>query len=275
MTADDRDQTASLDLAEGRAALEKGDLERAAAKLRRAIQLRPDSSEAQSALGAVLEKQGDVPGASAAYQKAVELNPADPSARGPGEAGEAPTPAPTTILRGWRSSRATSARAASRRSSRCSPTTCEERPRSSWGWYALGYSLFAQQKIGEAIQALAKSLQLDIKNAEAHKILGRTLMIIGRFDAAQLEFEQGIRLQAGLRGDPLQPRQALLDPGQLGAGAEGARGRGPSRPLLRRGAGRPRVRARGARRRRGRAREVRAGDRAQPGSGRAASPPPT
>jgi len=53
--------------------------------------------------------------------------------------------------------------------------------------------LFAQQKIGESIRDLAKSLQLDIKNAEAHKILGRDLMIIGRFDAAQTEFEQGIR----------------------------------------------------------------------------------
>ena len=71
----------------------------------------------------------------------------------------------------------------------------EERPQSSWGWYALGYSLFAQQKLGEAIQALARSLQLDVKNAEAHKILGRTLMIIGRFDAAQREFEEGIRLK--------------------------------------------------------------------------------
>jgi tetratricopeptide (TPR) repeat protein len=34
---------------------------------------------------------------------------------------------------------------------------------------------------------------LEIKNAEAHKILGRDLMIIGKFDAAQTEFEQGIR----------------------------------------------------------------------------------
>ncbi len=69
----------------------------------------------------------------------------------------------------------------------------KERPQSSWGWYALGYSLFAQQKIGESIKALARSLELDIRNAEAHKILGRNLMIIGRFDAAQVEFEQGIR----------------------------------------------------------------------------------
>jgi tetratricopeptide (TPR) repeat protein len=68
-----------------------------------------------------------------------------------------------------------------------------ERPQSSWGWYALGYSQFAQQKIGESIKSLAKSLELDIRNAEAHKILGRDLMIIGRFDAAQVEFEEAIR----------------------------------------------------------------------------------
>jgi len=41
---------------------------------------------------------------------------------------------------------------------------------------------------------LAQSLQLDIKNAEAHKVLGRDLMIIDRFDAAKTEFEQGKRL---------------------------------------------------------------------------------
>jgi tetratricopeptide (TPR) repeat protein len=68
-----------------------------------------------------------------------------------------------------------------------------DHPRSSWGWYALGYSQFAQQKIGESIKSLAKSLELDITNAEAHKILGRSLMIIGRFDAAQTEFEQALR----------------------------------------------------------------------------------
>lgn len=68
----------------------------------------------------------------------------------------------------------------------------KERPQSSWGWYALGYSRFAQQKIGESIKALSKCLELDIRDAEAHKILGRNLMIIGRFDAAQIEFEQAI-----------------------------------------------------------------------------------
>ena len=98
----------------------------------------------------------------------------------------------------------------------------KERPSSSWGWYALGYSQFAQQKIGESIQALAKSLQLDIRNAEAHKILGRNLMIIGRFDAAQVEFEQALRYKPDSARAALQPRQAVLHPGQLGARAQGS-----------------------------------------------------
>ena len=66
-----------------------------------------------------------------------------------------------------------------------------EHPKSSWGWYALGYCQFGQQKVGESIKSLSKSLQLDIRNAEAHKILGRDLMLIGRFDAAQVELSKG------------------------------------------------------------------------------------
>src|SRR4029077_16798629 len=69
----------------------------------------------------------------------------------------------------------------------------KEHPGSSWGWYALGYSQFAQKKIGDSIKSLAQSLNLNVKNADAHKILGRDLMVIGRFDAAQTEFEQAIR----------------------------------------------------------------------------------
>ncbi|PYQ18563.1 MAG: hypothetical protein DMF79_14665, partial [Acidobacteria bacterium] len=199
VTADDRNKAATLDVLEGRAALTKGDLEHAEAKLRHAIQLRPDSFEAQSALGAVREKQGDLPGAFAAYRKAVELNPADSSSRESLERlgsariqSGAPKDDPAKLAEFERYIRAG-------RFGEVEPLLAayvtQERPRSSWGWYALGYSLFAQQKLGEAIQALAKSLQLDIKNAEAHKMLGRSLMIIGRFDAAQLEFEEAIRLK--------------------------------------------------------------------------------
>ena len=165
VAADDRDQNVILDIAEGRAALEKGDLDLAAAKFRHASQLQPQSPEARRLLASVLEKRTapapDASGADDANRRAEFEN---------------------SIRKGQ--FKEVEARLAD---------YVKERPGSSWGWYALGYSLFAQQKIGESIQALARSLELDLRNAEAHKILGRDLMIIGRFDAAQVEFEQGIR----------------------------------------------------------------------------------
>jgi tetratricopeptide (TPR) repeat protein len=191
-SADDRNQNVNLDIAEGRAALDKGDMDQAATKFRHALKLQPDSSDAQRYLGVVLEKQGDKSGASDAYEKAVDLNPGNLAARQSlqklSEASAAKDdPARLAEFEGYiRESRF----------KEVEPLVSDyvrEHPESSRGWYALGYSLFAQHKIGESIRALAKCLQLDVKNSEAHKILGRDLMIIGRFDAAQIEFEQGIR----------------------------------------------------------------------------------
>jgi len=139
--------------------------EGAAAKARHALHLRPDSPEAQGLLDQVRLKQAPAP------------PPTDDPVR---------VAALELYFREGQYAEVEPLLAA---------YVKDERPQSSWGWYALGYAYFAQQKLGPAIQALARSLQLDIKNAEAHKILGRTLMIIGRFDAAQREFEEGIRLQ--------------------------------------------------------------------------------
>jgi len=192
VSANDRNQNANLDIAEGRAALENGDLDQAATKFRHAAKVQPDASELHRYLGLVLEKQGDKAGASAEYRKALELKPTDMSTRrslegltsvssGPDESGE------TKRFEGY---------IRDKKFEEVEPLLAayvKEQPKSSWAWYALGYSQFAQQKIGKSIESLAKSLELDVKNAEAHKILGRDLMIIGRFDAAQTEFEQGIR----------------------------------------------------------------------------------
>jgi tetratricopeptide (TPR) repeat protein len=193
-SADDRNQNVNLDIAEGRAALDNGDLDQAGIKFRHAIKLQPESSDAQRYLGAVLERQGDNEGASDAYEKAVDLNPSDVSARQSlqrllEDRASRDDPAQVAQVEGYiRDGRFSEAQS-------LAATYVAQHPKSSWGWYGLGYSLFAQQKIGESIQALSKSLQLDVKNAEAHKILGRDLMIIGRFDAAQIEFEQGIRYE--------------------------------------------------------------------------------
>jgi superkiller protein 3 len=193
---DDRNRTASLDIAEGRAAMDRGDWEQAAAKIRHALQLRPDSAEAQRFLGVILEKQGDVAGASAAYQNALELGPGDSSAREGLERLKAAMAAAAAGPDDASRLAELEGHIRARRFAQAERLLTEyvnQRPKSARGWYALGYSLFSQQKVREAILALSESLTLDLRNAEAHKILGRTLMVIGRFDAAQIEFEQAIK----------------------------------------------------------------------------------
>lgn len=69
-----------------------------------------------------------------------------------------------------------------------------ERPDSWLGFYQLGYVLFRERRIGESVKALSRSLQLNLENAEAHKILGLNLTILGKYDEAQVELEQAGRL---------------------------------------------------------------------------------
>ena len=147
VSAGERAQNASLDVAEGRTALDRGELEEATSKFRRALELNPNDPLARKSLEDLKVSEIESYIRDARWAEVEPLLNKD----------------------------------------------VEERSKSSWGWYALGYTYFAQKKIGESIKALATSLQLDLKNVEAHKILGRNLMIIGRFDAAQIEFEQAIR----------------------------------------------------------------------------------
>ena len=239
VAADDRNQNAALDIADARAAVDKGDLGEAAAKLRHALQLQPASFEAQRYLDIVLKKQNEGAAASAGddRKKVAEFE---------------------TYFRQGRFKEVEPLLSA----------YVAQSPKSAWGWYALGYSLFAQQKIGASISALAKSLELDIRNADAHKTLGRDLMIIGRFDAAQVEFEQGLRYKP-------DSAEIQYDLGKLFSIQDNWE---PARkafeaairidPAVRRGARRPRVRTGGAERRRWRGCELRKSDRAEPGAAR-------
>ncbi len=66
----------------------------------------------------------------------------------------------------------------------------------SWkAFYLLGYVQFRQRKIADSVKALAKSLELNVDHAAAHKLLGREFCIIGRTDVAMREFEEALRLE--------------------------------------------------------------------------------
>jgi tetratricopeptide (TPR) repeat protein len=67
-------------------------------------------------------------------------------------------------------------------------------PRSWRAYYFLGYVRLRQRKLGDSVKALAKSLELNPDNVDAHRVLGRDLSIIGRYDFALREYEQALRL---------------------------------------------------------------------------------
>src|SRR5215469_8187162 len=73
----------------------------------------------------------------------------------------------------------------------------ERHPSSYRARYDLGYVLFKKHEVGPSIRELSKSLELDPKNAEAHKILALDCSIIGRYDVAETELQQAVRLKPG------------------------------------------------------------------------------
>jgi superkiller protein 3 len=193
VAANERAQTAALDIGDGREALEKGDAADALIKFRRVLKVQPDSPVVNRMIGLALKQTGDSAGAAAAFRKTLELDPNDAVAK----QGLQELSKPVASVDDPEAVRMIEALIRERRFQETEVQLTAylgQNPKSSWGWYALGYSQFAQKKIGDSIRSLAQSLQLDIKNAEAHKILGRVLMIIGRFDGARTEFELAIQI---------------------------------------------------------------------------------
>jgi superkiller protein 3 len=198
ISASERDQTASLDLAEGKSALDRGEADQAIDKFRHVLSSKPDAAEPHYLLGVAFEKKGNSEQAIAEFRRAFELNPGNSAAKESLDRLLAVREGPDDT----RQIGMFEQYIADGKFEELEPLLrayLAGHPKSSWGWYALGYSLYAQRKIGDSIRALAQALQLDIKNANAHKVLGRDLMIIGRFDAARLEFQQGAKL------DPKSP----------------------------------------------------------------------
>lgn len=71
----------------------------------------------------------------------------------------------------------------------------EHHPTSSTAHYDLGYVQFRNHEIGSSIRELSKSLELDPKNAEAHKVLALDCSIIGRYDIAETELQESAKLK--------------------------------------------------------------------------------
>ena len=195
--------------------------EEAADAFRDAVRLRPSSASARKSLGKALERAGNEEEALGALRAAARLDPTDSGVRADIDriAGRLRHQQRSDLIASLVDSPASSLESISvvpdhrddpalvrayeaeiRRGNfaQVEPRLrryVADRPDSWWGYYALGYVTFAQKKIGEAIAALAKSLQINIETAEAHKILGRALMVIGQYDRARIEFDMAARLK--------------------------------------------------------------------------------
>jgi Tfp pilus assembly protein PilF len=68
-------------------------------------------------------------------------------------------------------------------------------PEVAQAWYQLGYVYFREHKIWPSVKALSKSLSIDAKQPEAHKVLGLDFTILGRLDLAQDELRRALTLK--------------------------------------------------------------------------------
>jgi len=206
--------TASQLLGEARAALDAGQHDVAIETLQKVVRLLPSWPGAHHQMGLALVAKGDKVAAKAAFEKALEVDPQYLPAReslervtaqGLGNQSKPQKPGLTAspgvgvsvqsddpvIVKHFEDY------IRQQRFKELEPLVrdyLEGSPNSWWGHYVLGYALFAQQRVGDSISSLAKSLQLNVKNADAHRLLGRNLMLIGRYDVAQTELEQAVKL---------------------------------------------------------------------------------
>jgi tetratricopeptide (TPR) repeat protein len=201
----------------------KRDFADAIAVFREAIRLRPSSIEAYNELGSVLNQEGDRNGAAAAFQKVLQIDPGDVAARENldailkqpdstqtarstlTESHSSMTPQPSTgeaisTMDGDDLDQIKSFEAAIDKDKidEVEPlviTYLEAHPNSWRAHYIQGYLLFRIRRVGDSIKELAKSLELNADNPEAHKILGKDFVVIGKYDYAETELQQAARLK--------------------------------------------------------------------------------
>jgi superkiller protein 3 len=194
-----------------------GKYEEAVAALRAAISLRASSGEAYNELGLALSAEAHRQEAVEAFRKALLLDPENGAARANLDALKKTAPVETatskfegsSLLMGSAELRPRDADDLERiktfegsieheKFDELEPqllTYLVAHPDSWRAHYIQGYVLFRQRKVGDSIRELAKSLELNVNNAEGHKILGKDFVIIGKYDYAQTELQQAVRLK--------------------------------------------------------------------------------
>jgi tetratricopeptide (TPR) repeat protein len=151
------------------------DYEAAIAEYRKAISLKPDSTDAHHNLGVALERQGQLASAEVAYRKAIALNPDNALAH--------------KNLGGvlHRQGKLVEAEAAYRKSIALKPDY-------ALAYCALGNSLAKQGKPADAEAAYRKAITLRADYTEAHHNLGSALIGQGKPVEAEAAYRKAIAL---------------------------------------------------------------------------------
>jgi superkiller protein 3 len=202
----------------------KGNLAGAASAFREAARLQPSSAEAYDELGTALNEQGDRNGAAAAFQKVLQIDPGNAAAHesldaifkqaasasqtATGTSGasySSLTPqfstrelVPNTDGDDLSQIKSLEALIDQDKIDEVEPLALaylKEHPDSWRAHYIQGYILFRMHNVGDSIKELAKSLELNVNNPEAHKILAKDFVVIGKWDYAQTELQQAARLK--------------------------------------------------------------------------------
>lgn len=207
----------------GQILLTKGNLPDAESSFREAIRLRPSSADAYDELGLVLSQERDENSAAAAFQKALQLDPGNAEAQKSLDlirnrnASSAQTPFGNATSSVSSLSLRTStgellpigtddldqiknfeAAIGNDKIDEVEPlvSTYLQGHANSWrAHYIEGYLLFRMRKVGDSIRELSKSLELNVDDPEAHKILAKDFVIIGQVDYALTELQQAKRLK--------------------------------------------------------------------------------
>jgi tetratricopeptide (TPR) repeat protein len=170
--------------------MQAGDLDEAARRLERVVELRPTWAEAWSARGAVLARLGRTDEASACYARAI--------------AAEAP---PAAALRNAgidliERGRPAEALAVYERALVVEPDNAN-------GWYGKGVCLARLDRLPEAVEAFRRAVAIDPADAEAWKDLGTCLTLLTRYQEASEAWATAERLVP--TADPEGEARRLLD----------------------------------------------------------------
>ncbi len=177
----------------------KGQVDEAIAQFRKALEIRPNYSEAHVSLGTALLQKGQVDEVIAQLKRALELQP--------NNARDHNTLATALLQKGQVNEAITQLQKA-----------LELAPNYPEVYYNLGCALFQKGQVDEAIVQFQTALELHLNYADVHNNLGSALLQKGRVDEAIAQFQKAMELQPDSAAAHNNLAFAFLQKGQVDEG---------------------------------------------------------